>query len=469
MEQIAATPRIPRAERAARLALGVTVLLAAAKVAAGLATGSLALLSQAADSVLDIVALVLVLVAVRLAHKPADRSHHFGHSKAENLVAYTETLFLGTFVAVVAVEAVARLRGPAAPVDAPGWAIGLLGVSVVVDAARAVYLLRVARAAGSDALHAGGLNIAADVGTAGVALSSLVLVRGGVPRADAVGALVVAGIVAIAGWRVGRRSVDVLMDSAPAGIGETIAAAAGGVAGVTEARRVRVRGEGGKLFADVTVAAGRTASLERAHDIAEAVERAVEAAVPGTDVVVHVEPSPEVAGLVEAARAAASRAEGVHEVHNVSVHTFDENGARRIHATLHAKVDHDLSLDEAHAVADRVEDSVRSELGADARVDAHIEPLQPAARSRDLTAQRRDIVAAVERIAGREPEVVDCHEVLVTSAEGRIRVTAHVRGKRTLPLAEIHDASERIEGRLRAAHPEIAEVLIHFEPEDESP
>ncbi len=452
------------AGRAAGTALAITGVLAVAKVAVWVATGSLAVLSQALDSIVDLVALAVVFVGVRVAGKPADTTHHYGHAKAENLVAFSQTVLLGLVVVAVVVEAITRLLTGSPDVGAPWYALVLLGASAAIDVFRAHSLSAAAEQHRSDALKAGALNIATDVGTALIALVSLIAVRADLDGADAFGALIVAGAVGVAAFRLGKRSVDVLMDRAPGAGVDEIEAAATRASGVAETRRVRVRGAGDQLFADVTVAAGRTATLERAHDIAENVEREIARVVPGADVVVHVEPAPETAGLVELVQAAASRAEGVHEVHNVLVHAFSEGGSRKLHVTLHAKIPPGTSVGEAHDLSDRIENAVASELGTDVRVDTHIEPLETALAGRDVTVERQDVVESVRQLAAQEPDVVDCHEVIVTSAGGRLTVVAHVRGRGDLPMTRMHDATERMEDALRARHAEIGPVLIHFEP-----
>jgi len=456
---------LSRSERASLIALVVTCTLAAAKIAVWTATSSLAVLSQALDSVIDIVALGLVFFGVRVARKPADSEHHYGHAKAENLVAFTQTLLLAIIVAGVVAEAIGRLASSApSPVHAPPYALALLGASALIDVFRVRMLMNAAKADNSDALRAGALNLMTDIGTAVIAFVSLLLVRAGVERADAVGGLVVAVAVMVAAARLGKRSVDVLMDRAPHLPLEDLAAAADRAPGVAETRRVRVRGAEGRLFADVTVAAGRTASLERAHDIAERVEEEIARIAPGIDVVVHVEPVSETTGLVERAQAAASRVEGVHEVHNTLIHAFDDGGRRKLHVTLHAKMSSGTSLEGAHRLSDQVESAVAAELGGNIRVDTHIEPLEPTTFSTDVTADHQEIVEAVSRLAINEIDVVDCHEVLVTSSGGELSVVAHVRGRRDLLLDRIHHASERIENGLHAEHPDVGPVLIHFEP-----
>jgi cation diffusion facilitator family transporter len=458
-----AGPQNERSERAALVALALTVFLAAAKLWVWASTGSLAVLSQALDSTLDIVLLGLVFYGVRVAHKPADREHQYGHAKAENLVAFTQTLVLVVIVGFVVREALLRVGEPP-EASAPLYAMALLAGSALVDVLRVRLLLSAARAEGSDALRAGALNLLVDIGTVIVAVVSLVLQRAGIDDADAIGGLVIALAVLAAAWRVGTRSVDVLMDRAPAREADAIEAAAARAQGVSEARRVRVRKSGGQVFADVTVAAGRTASLERAHDIAEEVEKEIERVAPGSDVVVHVEPIAETSGLVERVQAAASRVDGVHEVHNIFVHAFGADGREKLHVTLHAKANPGTSLKEAHVLSDAVERAVAVELGGSARVDTHIEPLEPTAAGRDVTVERQDLVADVRRLALHEDNVTDCHEILVTDAGGVLSVVAHVRGRGDLPLSRIHDASQRIEKSLHADHPEVGPVLIHFEP-----
>ncbi|MDQ5874350.1 MAG: cation-efflux pump [Actinomycetota bacterium] len=452
-----------RAERVALAALIVTVVLTGTKLLVWGLTSSLAVLSQALDSALDIVALGLVWMGVRIAAKPADESHHYGHGKAENLAAFVQTVLLGLIVLFVAWQALAELGGGTS-VEVPWYALALFGASAAVDVVRVRLLVRTAREENSVALQAGALNLATDVGTVAVVLVSLALTRIGVGWADPVGSLLVVLAVGVAAIRLGRRSVDVLMDRAPIDPATAIEAAAAATPGVTETRRVRVRAAGNRLFADVTVAAGRTTSLERAHDIAEAVEHAIELVAPGADVVVHVEPVSETTGFVERVQAAASRTEGVHEVHNVSVHAFSEGGQQKLLVTLHAKVRPGIPLEEAHDLSERVEAAVARELGPNVRVDTHIEPLEPTSFGRDVTGSREDLVASIRAIALREPDVLDCHEILITSTGAGLSAVAHVRGRATLPLDRIHDASVRIENAVRAEHGEIGSIVIHFEP-----
>lgn len=451
-------------ERAVLGALIVSALLAAGKLVVWTLTSSLVVLSQALDSVLDVVILILLLVGLRVAAKPADETHHYGHGKAENLAALLQTIFLALVLAAVAKEAIERLIYAPPKPNAPWYAIALLAGSLVIDIFRVRLLASAARQENSEALRAGALNMSGDVATAIVALLALGLVRAGLTEADAVGSLVVSAGVAAASFRVVKRSVDVLMDRAPAARAEMIAEAAARVPGVTETRRVRTRGNDRELFVDVTVATSRTASLERAHDVAEDVEREISRVAPGSDVVVHVEPGREGSDLMERVQGAASRVEGVQEVHNVLIHESINGLTKSLHVTLHAKAGPGTLLQDAHRMSDRVETAVLEELGPGVRVDTHIEPLQPSEPGRDVTRERADVVLTLRNLALEQPAVLGCHDVLIASVHGHLSVVAHVTGQEVLPLDQIHEASRVIERELRAVHPEVGPVLIHFEP-----
>ncbi|MDQ3661864.1 MAG: cation-efflux pump, partial [Actinomycetota bacterium] len=332
----------------------VSALLAAGKLVVWALTSSLVVLSQALDSILDVVILILLLVSLRVAARPADESHHYGHGKAENLAALLQTIFLALVLGAVAKEAVERLVSAPPKTIAPWYAIALLGASLVIDIFRVRLLASAARKENSEALRAGALNMSGDVATALVALLALGLVRAGLTEADAVGSLVVSAGVAAASFRVVKRSVDVLMDRAPTARAEMITAAADRVPGVTETRRVRTRGNDKEMFVDVTVATSRTASLERAHDVAEGVEREISRIAPGSDVVVHVEPGRESSDLMERVQGAASRVDGIQEVHNILIHESINGSTKSLHVTLHAKARPGTLLQHAHRLSDRV-------------------------------------------------------------------------------------------------------------------
>jgi cation diffusion facilitator family transporter len=272
------------------------LVLTSMKIVVGLATGSIGILSEAAHSALDLVAAAVTLWAVRASAKPADRTHPYGHGKIENFSALFETGLLLATCVWIAYEATKRLFLEEVHVEVTPWAFAVMGISIVIDVSRSRALARAAKKHRSQALEADALHFSTDVWSSSVVIIGLSLVwlapRLGIPwlvKADAVAALGVAGIAALVSVRLGKKSVDDLLDAAPAGLIERIAHAAV-IPGVVVVSQVRVRQSGPNTFADVALQVGRGVSIERAHEIAHGAEDAVRRLVEGVDVVVHAEP-----------------------------------------------------------------------------------------------------------------------------------------------------------------------------------
>src|SRR3954471_8907991 len=279
--------------RTALLSVVAAVFLVAVKLVTGLVTGSLGLIAEAAHSGTDFVAALLTLFAVRIAVRPADEEHHYGHGKAEHLAALAESTFLMLVSAFLAYQAVVRLVSDTPhDVTATWWAFAVLAVVICVDAARALISLRASRRYTSAALASNALHFASDLGGSTAVLIGLVLVAAGYPRADAIAALIVAVIVVLAATRLANDSVQVLMDRASGEADAAIRRALARLDDPVDVRRVRVRHAGERTFVDLVVAVRPDAALTQAHTVADDIESVVERELPGADVLVHVEPGP---------------------------------------------------------------------------------------------------------------------------------------------------------------------------------
>jgi cation diffusion facilitator family transporter len=435
----------------------VSVLAACAliglKLGTGLATGSLGLISEALHSGTDLVAALLTFFAVGVAVRPADEHHPYGHGKAEHLSALAEAAILALLSLVVAVAAVRRF-GDHPEIDAAWWAIAVVLVVIAVDASRMVLSLRVARSEASAALEANAYHFGSDLAGSTAVLAGLVLARFGHPEADAVAALFVAALVLVAAVRLIRRNVDVLMDHAPHEAEALALAAIAGLEPEVELRRLRMRHAGGRQFADVVIGVSATAGVGQGHAAADAVEDAVQRALPGSDVVVHVEPGDE-AGVRDRAHAAATAVAGVREVHNVTVVQIGNRQA----ISLHLKLPGDLPLEDAHEIAERVEASIRKAVPEAADVRTHLEPLADARYGREVQRDRGAIARIVEDETGRAPRDLR----FFTTRDGVVaHLTLEVDG--SLALAEAHARASRVEERIRREQPDIDDVIVHTEP-----
>lgn len=448
-------------------ALGLTGM----KLAVGLLSGSLGILAEAAHSGLDLVAAVITLIAVSVSDRPADEAHPYGHGKVENFSALIETALLFLTCAWIIYEAVRRIFFREVHVEPSLWAFLVVIVSIFVDINRSRMLSRAAKKHGSQALEADALHFSTDVWSSAVVLCGLALVLIGqkllpgraafLARADAVAALGVAFIVLFVSYRLGKRTIDVLLDSAPDGLKEKIVAAADEVEGVINPGQVRMRRSGARVFIDMTIEVDRNLSFERTHAIAEGVEAKIQALVPGADVVIHTDPrETERENLARRIRAIAERNQ--IPVHNISVH--DDQG--EIHVDLHLEVDDHLLLHQAHELASHVEQDLRADIPAIARVNTHIESRGTGIGSgRDVTAEEGPLVERVRRITDGIAGRTCCHNILIRRQGDRLSVSLHCGFDRDLPVIEAHRLSTRIEDALKKDNPAIEQVLVHTEPE----
>ncbi len=442
--------------RIALVSVAAACVLIAIKLVAGIASGSLGLLAEAAHSGTDLAAALLTFFAVSVAVRPADRGHPFGHAKAQNLAALAEAVFLIGVSIAIAVVAVLRLTGVAGgEVDATWWAFAAIALVIAIDASRVVVSTRAARTYRSEALRASALHFGSDlVGTLAV-LAGLSAAALGFPDGDAIAALFVAGLVILAAARLLRRNVGVLMDQAPEDAERIARAAIGALDPPVELRRLRVREAGGAHFADVVIGIAPGAAVGQGHAAADRVEEVLRARLPDADVVVHVEPRDADAEIRERALAAALGVPEVRELHNLVV--LDVDG--RVEVSLHLKLPGDVSLDDAHDVAEEVERAILAAVPEVVDVRTHLEPLTEAAAARPIDVDPE----AVERCVREETGVAPREVRFVRTDEGIVAfLTLALAGDES--LADAHTRASVVEERVREAVPGIADVVIHTEP-----
>jgi cation diffusion facilitator family transporter len=442
--------------RTALLSIVAAAALIALKLATGIATHSLGLLSEAAHSGTDLIAALLTFFAVGVAERPADVGHQYGHGKAEHLAALGEATILVVASLVIVWRAIVRLTGNAEPsVHAAWYALVVIGVVIAVDVARTVASARAARRYVSAALASNALHFGSDLAGSVAVLVGLVLVRDGYRNADSIAALFVAVLVLIAAARLMRRNVDVLMDRAPADAEEAALRAINRIRPAVHLSRLRMRQAAGRHFADVVIGVRPDAAVGQGHAAADAVERAVQTALPEADVVVHVEPLEATADLRERALAAALGVPLVREVHNVSVLSVD--GGTEV--SLHLKLPGGLTLEEAHAIAEDVERTITSAVPEISSVQTHLEPLAEEAGAAVVAGD----AAAVGRIV-RDTIGVTPDDVRFLETDDGVVAQLTLRLGSGTALAVAHAQASRIEEEIRRRLPEIADVVIHTEP-----
>ncbi len=277
-------------KRVALLSVIAAVFLTASKLVIGTLTGSLGILSEALHSGLDLVAAAITYFCVHVSDKPADTEHHYGHGKIENLSALLETLLLFITCIWVIYEALRRLATGHSAIEVNVWSYLVVIASILVDLGRSRSLMRAAKKYNSPALEADALHFSTDIWSSAVVLFGLVIAGFGWHAADSVAALVVAAIVIYVSCRLGKKSIDALLDKAPKHVADIVAGIAAQAPNVSSYHDIRVRNAGADVFVDIVVHFEPLLTIEQTHAVSDEIERMIRAAVPRSTVFVHQEP-----------------------------------------------------------------------------------------------------------------------------------------------------------------------------------
>lgn len=277
-------------QRVAGFSVVAAIFLTTFKLIAGLITGSLGLLSEALHSGLDLVAAVITFFSVRISDNPPDKKHNFGHGKIENFSAFLETILLLITCAWIINEALTRLISGNTEIEISIWSYVVVVISIVVDIGRSRALNRVARKYNSQALEADALHFSTDIWSSSVVLLGLICANFGFFFADSVAALVVALIVIVISYRLGKRSIEVLLDYAPREKVEKVENLLKSMSVIDSFSNVKIRTAGADTFVSVTVKLNPEMNFCLAHDICDKIENEIRKVIDRCDVFVHVEP-----------------------------------------------------------------------------------------------------------------------------------------------------------------------------------
>ncbi len=445
----------------ALVSMAASAALALAKLVAGLLTGSLGILSEAVHSTIDFCATIITFFAVRVGDEPPDERHHYGHAKFESIAALAETGLLLATTGWIAYEALHRLITGETQILLTWWAAAVIAVSIIIDFFRSRALSRVAKATSSEALAADALNFSSDMWSSLAVLAGLGVAWLGHPAADSIAALIVAAIMAIAALRLGKRTLDTLLDAAPGSATEDIRRIVEATPGVLALERLRIRPAGAILFASVVVSVPRTMPIDDMVALREKLARDIRAAYPHADVTVTTDP------VALDDESIAQRVRLIAQRHGLAIHhlTVQRVGIRTA-VSFDLEVDGQMMLLDAHEKASALEAAIRGELGQDVEVESHIEPLpEKILPGEDMPASsREEIEAILRKLAGGEKRISDVHNVRVRRNTEGIFVHYHCRFEPSETIETVHEVIDRIEMELQQAKPGVRRVIAHAEP-----
>jgi cation diffusion facilitator family transporter len=452
-------------QKAAISSVIAAVFLTLFKLIVGLTTGSLGILSEAAHSGLDLVAAALTYFAVKIADKPADREHTYGHGKFENLSALFETLLLIVTCGWIIYEAVNRIFFHEVHIEVNFWSFAVIVTAIIVDYSRSRILFKAAKKYNSQALEADALHFSTDILSSGVVIVGLIGAGFGFHKADAFAALVVSGIVMWISFRLGKRTIDMLTDRIPdVGLVDKVREEVLKIDGVVNCRNIRIRQAGSKSFIDMVVDIKRTIPFEQAHQIMNVIEERIKKMMPNVDIVIHAEPiETDDETVIDKIRMIL-----VHSgmsAHNIEVQKVKD----RYFVDLHLECKEKQTLEEAHEIANQIEEAIKNKIENVERISIHIDEESDMIKETKIVNDRcEDMVQRIISIAKSHKGVVDCKDITVMEIDGKYKVTMNCLLDKSLTLSEAHEIATTIENQIYLDIKEVSKVIVHAEPENKT-
>ena len=453
--------------RAALGSMAAAAAMTLLKLTAGILSGSLGVLSDAAHSGLDVAGAALTYFSVRVSDKPADEDHTYGHGKIENLSAFAEAGLMIVSCAWIVWEAISRIIYHTGTLRYALWPVLVLLASIAVDFWRSRQLRAVAMRTGSPALATDAFHFASDIWATLAVLVGLGTTWlgsrfgiGVLQYADSCAAILVAMMILFVAARLGYEAVGALLDEIPAETRWRLARAVEGVGGVLAVERVRVRRAGAGYFVDLTLALPRRSTFEHSGELVGAATDAVHRILPAADVTIHTIPREARAeSIFDRVRAAAAR-------HNVSVHELSVRSHHgRMRVELHVELDENLRLSEAHGFVTAMEAEILRDVPEIDAVLSHIES-EPATieQPEETIEEDRKIEQALLAAAKCFPEIDDVHDVSMSRTRDHISLTCHCTLPDDLPMHRVHEIITALEDHFKLQCPEVYRVTIHPEP-----
>ncbi len=451
------------------------VFLTVIKVVVGVFTGSLGILSEAAHSLLDLCAAVVTFFAVRISDKPADNEHNYGHGKIESFSALIETFLLFVTCAWIIYEAVHRLFfGGLVIVSFTEslWGMGIMVLSVVINISRARLLRKTAKKYGSQALEADALHFDTDVWSSYVVIAGLLLVGVGdlfkisvLKYGDPIAALGVSVLVIVVSAKLGKRTIDALLDTAPKGMVNDVLHEVNEVKGVMEVGKVRIRPSGPSYFIDLNVGISRNESHRVVHSIVDEIRERLQHKIANSDIVISTYPI-DVAGtedneVYHVVKKIVDKFPVCTNIHNI--HIYEISGKKYI--AIHIEVKECMNLNQSHELSHTIGGLIEEAVRDVVEVSVNFEYVnRRSIQAEDITDSSGETISKICGHIKEVSETINCHDIKVYRQGNKLTIFLHCEVEEDYTTEITEQITKKITNKIRDNISDIESVHIHFEP-----
>ncbi|QUC65721.1 cation diffusion facilitator family transporter [Nitrosopumilus sp. K4] len=422
----------------------------------GITSNSLGLITDSIHALLDSVVTLVLLLAARMAIKPPDEEHTYGHGKVESLGGLIGGIAIFLIAIFFIYESIQRLQSPP-PSILPGMFAIIGGLYTIgIDIFRIALLRRSIKRIGGSTLKADFYHAFMDLGSTGVAIGGIVFAMYGFYSGDFIAALILGVVLAILSIKLVYKTAQDLTDIISPDLVKKVRDIVTSTEGVIDADAILMRRSGDTIFADITISLRGDASFENAHEISDKVEANIKEKISNASITIHFEPDWKNVPLDAKIHDIAKNIPGVKGVHNVSTH----KSKGKTFANLHVMVDREINLYSAHKISETVEESIQKSIPKVEHVTIHLEPFLTIPKN--FNVEDKETETRIRRILEKYPEIKKIGRIVSLNFENILKIDIDCSFDRDLSIEKVHDITSKIEHIIRA---EIKNAVITIHPE----
>ena len=422
----------------------------------GLISNSLALITDSIHALLDSIVTIVLLLAARMAIKPPDAEHTYGHGKIESLGGLIGGIAIFLIACFFIYESIHRLQSPP-PNILPGLFAIIAGFYTIgIDIFRLILLRRSIKKIGGATLKADFYHAFMDLGSTLVAIVGIALASYGMYYGDFVAALVLGVLLAVLSIKLIYRTALDLTDIISPELVKKVREISTATQGVIDADPILMRRSGDTIFADVTISLRGDSSFDRAHKISSDVEKNIKNEISNASVTIHFEPNWKNVPLDAKILDLVKNVEGVKGVHNVSTHKTKG----KTYSNLHVMVDREINLLSAHKISELVEQKIQESIPEIEHATIHLEPFVKIPENFNL--EDKVTEEKIKIILEKYTEIKKIGRIISLNFENILKIDIDCSFEKELSIEKVHDLTSEIEHVIRA---EIKNSVITIHPE----
>ncbi len=423
----------------------------------GMFSNSLGLITDSIHALLDSIVTIILLLAAKMAIKPPDAEHTYGHGKVESLGGLIGGIAILLIAGFFIYESINRIQSPP-PTFLPGLFALIAGFYTIgVDVFRIILLRKSIKKIGGSTLKADYYHAFMDFGSTMVAIVGIVLVSYGFYYGDFFAALILGVVLAALSVKLIYRTAMDLTDIISPDLVKQVRQIVANTEGVIKPGSILMRKSGDMIFANVTIFLQGDVSFDRAHEISDSVETNVKHSLPNASIMIHFEPNWEEVPRNLKVNDIASSVNGVREVHNISSYTSED----KVYVSLHVMVDREINLDSAHKISERIEEEIQKMIPELEHISIHLEPyvLLP----ENLKIEGKKTEERIKNILDEFKEIKKIGRIVILNFKDILKIDIDVSFDKNLSIEKVHDLTSQIEQKI-CSHLKKSIITIHPEP-----